>query len=51
MPDISKFKELYEKCIWEDGTYNNVKGCHLTGPKGNSIFIIQEHLTIRPSGA
>lgn len=39
MPTIKEFKELKEKCEWSEEYLNGVKGCRVTGPNGNSIFL------------
>ncbi len=42
MPTIKEFQELVDECTWT-WTYNyneaKVKGCIVTGPNGNSIFL------------
>ena len=39
MPTKEEIRELYDKCKFEGFTYNGVKGCKVTGPNGNSIFL------------
>lgn len=39
MPSKTEMMELIQNCTWEEGTYDNIKGCHVIGPKGTSIFI------------
>ena len=39
MPTKAEMQELKEKCIWMWTTVNGVKGCRVTGPNGNSIFL------------
>ena len=39
MPTYEQFNELFENCTIEWTTLNDVKGCKLTGPNGNCIFI------------
>ncbi len=39
MPTLDEIKELIDKCTWEWITYKNVRGCLVTGPNGNSIFL------------
>lgn len=39
MPTIEEFQELKEKCVWKEDYLNGVKGCRVTGPNGNSIFL------------
>ena len=39
MPTKEEIQELYDKCKFEVYTYNGVKGCKVTGPNGNSIFL------------
>ena len=40
MPTVEEWTELIEKCQWEVTTQNGVNGMKVTGPNGNSIFII-----------
>lgn len=40
MPTYNEVKELYEKCDWKAASYNNKSGYLVTGPNGNSIFIV-----------
>lgn len=39
MPTKEEFEELQTKCTWVAYTYNDVVGCKVTGPNGNSIFL------------
>ncbi len=39
MPTKDEIQELYNKCKFEGYTYNGVRGCKVTGPNGNSIFL------------
>ena len=39
IPTKEEYKELIEKCKWNEETLNGVKGCRVTGPNGNSIFL------------
>ena len=39
MPTNDECAELLENCIQEWATINGVKGCKLTGPNGNTIFL------------
>ncbi len=39
MPTKEELEELETKCTWTGYTYNGVKGCKVTGPNGNSIFL------------
>ncbi len=39
MPTEAESKELVEKCTWEFVTVDGMKGCKVTGPNGNSIFL------------
>ena len=39
MPTKEEFEELIERCTWNWTTYKGVKGCKVTGPNGNSIFL------------
>lgn len=39
MPTIDEINELVYKCIWEWTSINGIKGCRITGPNGNSIFL------------
>lgn len=39
MPTSAELTELNTKCKWEVYTYNGVKGCKVTGPNGNFIFL------------
>lgn len=39
LPTYSECRELEEKCTWVQCTLNGVKGCRVTGPNGNSIFL------------
>lgn len=36
---IDEAKELCDKCQWEEGFIDEVKGYYVTGPNGNTIFI------------
>ena len=39
MPTIAQQEELAEQCTWTWTTRNGVKGCLVTGPNGDSIFL------------
>ena len=39
MPTKAEQDELRAKCTWTETTQNGVKGCKVTGPNGNSIFL------------
>ena len=39
MPTEAEISELFKNCTWEWTTVNDVAGCKLTGPNGNSIFM------------
>ena len=39
MPTKAELEELETKCKWVGYTYNGVRGCKVTGPNGNSIFL------------
>ena len=39
MPTKAELEELENKCTWTWTTQNGVKGCKVTGPNGNSIFL------------
>ena len=39
MPTKDEIMELVDKCTWEPTKHNNVNGCLVTGPNGNSIFL------------
>jgi len=39
MPTLKEASELISKCTFKEETLNNVTGCRVTGPNGNSIFI------------
>ena len=39
MPTIEDFEELCNECSWNWTSLNNVDGCEITGPNGNSIFL------------
>ena len=39
MPTETELEELEDKCTWTWTTQNGVKGCKLTGPNGNHIFL------------
>lgn len=39
MPTQEDFKELIDRCQWQETTMNGVKGYQVTGPNGNSIFL------------
>ena len=39
MPTDAELMELLDKCSWSTVTLNGVKGCRVTGPSGNSIFL------------
>lgn len=39
MPTSDEIAELISECTWTLTTQNGVKGCTVTGPNGNSIFL------------
>ena len=39
LPTKAELEELKNKCTWTWTTQNGVKGCKVTGPNGNSIFL------------
>jgi hypothetical protein len=39
MPTKAEQEELMTRCTWEQISINNVTGCLVTGPNGNSIFL------------
>ena len=39
MPTLEQFEELYDNCTSEWTTRNGVKGCLVTGPNGNTMFL------------
>ena len=39
MPTKDEQRELLDNCEWEWTTQNDVNGCKVTGPNGNSIFL------------
>ena len=39
LPTREEIIELMENCTWKWTTQNNVNGCKVTGPNGNSIFL------------
>lgn len=39
MPTKEEFDELLNKCTWTWTTQGGKKGCKVTGPNGNSIFL------------
>ena len=39
LPTEAELEELKNKCTWKWTTQNGVKGCKVTGPNGNSIFL------------
>ena len=39
MPTQNEMKELINSCTWVWTTLNDVSGCRVTGPNGNSIFL------------
>ena len=39
MPTQNEMKELINSCTWVWTTLNDVNGCRVTGPNGNSIFL------------
>lgn len=39
LPTYEELEELFEKCTWKWTEKNGVKGCRVTGPNGNSIFL------------
>lgn len=41
MPTPKEIQELIDNCTWKSTTKNGVKGCTVTGPNGNSIFLHQ----------
>ena len=38
-PSRAELEELKDKCTWKWTTQNGVRGCKVTGPNGNSIFL------------
>lgn len=45
MPTATQFKELIDKCKWEETYYKGTKGYTVTGPNGNQIFLPGENYT------
>ena len=39
LPTKAELEELVNRCTWERTTQNGVKGCRVTGPNGNNIFL------------
>lgn len=39
MPTLEEMEELVKKCSWKLASLNGIKGCKVTGPNGNSIFL------------
>ncbi|MBQ5881493.1 MAG: PEGA domain-containing protein, partial [Bacteroidales bacterium] len=39
LPTKEEFNELRQKCKWQWTTQNGKRGCKVTGPNGNSIFL------------
>ena len=39
MPTLGELRELKDNCTWTWTKVNGVKGCTVTGPNGNSIFL------------
>ena len=39
IPTLAEWRELFEKCTWEEATEGAVNGLKITGPNGNSIFL------------
>lgn len=39
IPTVADWVELQDKCTWTWTEQNGVKGCQVTGPNGNSIFL------------
>ena len=39
LPTKEELRELENNCTWERTTQNGVKGCKVTGPNGNHIFL------------
>lgn len=39
MPTKTEMQELEKNCSWTWTTLNDIKGCKVTGPNGNSIFL------------
>ena len=39
LPTKAEMQELIDNCTWEWTTQNGVRGCKVTGPNGNSIFL------------
>lgn len=39
MPTIEEITELRTKCTWQYISINSIKGCLVTGPNGNTIFL------------
>ena len=39
LPTKAELEELKNRCTWEWTTQNGIKGCRVTGPNGNNIFL------------
>lgn len=39
LPTMAEMQELSDRCSWQWTTQNDVPGCLVTGPSGNSIFL------------
>ena len=39
LPTKAEMQELKKRCTWTWTTYKGVRGCKVTGPNGNSIFL------------
>ena len=39
IPTSTEIEELIGRCTWEGTSLGEVKGCKITGPNGNSIFL------------
>ena len=48
MPTQKEIKELRDKCTFTNTLQNGVKGCTVTGPNGNSIFLPYAGIQFRP---
>lgn len=49
MPTKTELQELEKNCSWIWTTQNDIKGCKVTGPNGNSIFLPAAGLRYRSS--
>lgn len=51
MPTSAELNELRQKCTWQWTTHNNIEGCVVTGPNGNSIFLPAAGIDERKEGS